>query len=123
MFTLNYDYYEEGSREDSVGIATRLRGNGRGVGDGFSLWVRDFSLLHNDHTDSEAHSVGQALFPHNQSCRWLELTTHLQVPKLRMRETIPPVSHSSEDVEWFTVFRHTVQLPSSGLKGREWISL
>jgi hypothetical protein len=42
------------SRDSSVDIATRLRAGRRGVGVGFPVVAREFSLLHNVQTGSRA---------------------------------------------------------------------
>jgi hypothetical protein len=79
-------------RDSSVGIATRLR-TGRSGG-WIPLKARDFCLLHNVHTGSEAHpvtcSLGTKVLCRGVQRPGVRLTTRLHLaPGLRMNGAIP----------------------------------
>jgi hypothetical protein len=85
-----YSYVCHGtSHNSSVGIATRLQAGFRIT---FTVEARDFSLLHNVQTGSEAHpasyKMGTGDFSLRVMCnRGVKLTTHLNlVQRLRMVE-------------------------------------
>jgi hypothetical protein len=67
-------------------------GDDRGIGVRFPAGAREFSLLHNTQTGSEAHPASYTMdndgsFPGVKAARGVKLTTHFhQVPRLRMVE-------------------------------------
>jgi hypothetical protein len=95
FFSCSYCRLPRKKRKCSVSISDQATGWRTGVR--FPTGVGIFSLRHRIQTRSGTHPASYpmgtgGLFPRVQSGRGVKLTTHLHlVPRLRMREAIPPL--------------------------------